>query len=62
MHVEAVIEGDWRCTWRPCSWELAGLDRASLEIHLEALIERDLTSTWRRSIDGAPGDVTLFIR
>ena len=31
------------------------------EIHLEAMIERDWTSTWRRSMDGAPGDETLFI-
>jgi len=61
MHLEAVIERDWRCTWRPCSCELAGRNRASLEIHLEAVIERDWTSTSRRSMDGAPGDETLFI-
>jgi len=54
MHLEAVIERVWRCTWRPrwrwterCNWRprsglfgdaLGGLDRASLEMHLETTI------------------------
>jgi len=47
MHLEAVIEWVWRCTWRPWSCELAGRNRASLEIHLEAVIERVWRCTWR---------------
>jgi len=35
-HDQASLE---ICTWRPWSSELAGHDRASLEIHLEAAIE-----------------------
>jgi len=65
MHLEAGIERVWRCIWRPRSSELrdafGGRDRASLEMPLEAVIERDWTSTSRRSMDGAPGDETLFI-
>jgi len=51
MHLEAVIERVWRCTWRTSSSEfgdaLAGRDRVNLEIalggrnlemHLEAVI------------------------
>jgi len=57
MHLEAEIERDWRCTWRPRSSErrdaLGGRDRASLEMQLETVIERDWTSTWGRSMDGA---------
>jgi len=45
MHLEAVIERVWRCTWRPRSSELraalGGRDRASLEMHLQAMMERD---------------------
>jgi len=44
MHLEAVIERVWRCTWRLRSSELrdalAGRDRVSLEMHLEAMIVR----------------------
>jgi len=44
MHLEAVIERVWRCTWRLRSSELrdvlGGRDRASLEMHLEAVIVR----------------------
>jgi len=44
MHLEAVIERVWRCTWRLRSSELrdalGGRDRASLEMHLEAMIVR----------------------
>jgi len=40
IHLEAVIERDWRCTWRPCSSEfgdtLGGRDRARLDEYLEA--------------------------
>jgi len=43
MHLEAVIEGSERCTWRPLSRELrpalGDYDGASLEIYLEAEIE-----------------------
>jgi hypothetical protein len=31
MHLEAVIEGVWRSTWRPRSW--------NSEMHLDAKIE-----------------------
>jgi len=65
MHLEAGIERVWRCIWRQRSSELrgalGGCDRASLEMQLEAVIEQDWMSTWRRSMDGAPGDETLFI-
>jgi len=51
MHLEAVIEGVWRYTWRPGSSEfgdaLGGRDWASLEMHLEAVIERVCRGTWR---------------
>jgi len=47
MHLEAVIEWVWSCTWRPWSCELAGHNRASLEIHLEGVIERVWRCTWR---------------
>jgi hypothetical protein len=66
MHLEAVIERVWRCTWRPSSSELrdavggrdqvelrdalGGCDRASWEMHLEAMVGRDWRSTWRWSI------------
>jgi len=43
MHLEAIIERDWRCTWRPKSSELrdalSGRDRDSLEMQLETEIE-----------------------
>ena len=42
MHLEAVIERVWTCTWR-LRWSelrdaLGGRDRASLNMHLEAEI------------------------
>jgi len=44
IHLEAVIERVWRCTWRLRSSELrdalGGRDTASLGMHLEALIMR----------------------
>ena len=47
MHLEAVIERVWRCTWRPGLSELrdafGGRDRVNSEVHLEAVIER----VWR---------------
>ena len=43
MHLEAVIERVWRCTWRPGSSEprdaLGGQDGVNSEIHSEAVIE-----------------------
>jgi len=43
MHLEAVIDTVWRCTWRPRSGvikdALGGCDRGSLEMHWEAKIE-----------------------
>jgi len=43
MHLEAVIERVWRCTWTLRSSELrdalGGRHRASLEMHLEAVID-----------------------
>jgi len=46
-----VIEGVWRCTWRPRSSELRAAlgvrDRSSLEMHWEAVIERVWRCTWR---------------
>jgi len=51
MHLEAVIERVWRCTWRLRSSELrdalGGRDRASLEMHLETEIEWTQRCTWR---------------
>ena len=39
---EAVIEGVWRCIWKPgsseCGDSLGGRARASLEMHMEAVI------------------------
>jgi len=46
-HSEAVIQRVWRCTWRPWSCELAGRNRASLEIHSEIMIEQIWRCTWR---------------
>jgi len=44
MHMDAVMERVWRCTWRPgsCEFEdtLGGCDRVSLGIHLETMIRR----------------------
>jgi len=40
MHLEAVIERVWRCTWGPCSCDLGGRNRTSSETHLQAVIER----------------------
>jgi hypothetical protein len=40
MHLEAVIEEVWRCTWRRWSCEFGGRGRVSLELHFEAQIER----------------------
>ena len=39
---------NWRLTWRPWSCELAGHNRASLEIHLEAMMERVWRCTGRQ--------------
>jgi hypothetical protein len=43
MHLEAVIERVYRCTWRPRLSELiaalGGRDPASLEMHLEVGIK-----------------------
>jgi len=47
MHSEIVIKQVWRCTWRPCSCELAGRNAVSLEIHSEIVIERGCRCTWR---------------
>jgi len=48
MHLEAVIERVWRCTWRPCLCKLGGRNWASSEIHLEAVNERVWSdATWR---------------
>ena len=51
MHLEAVIERVWRCTWRPRSSELRdalrGRNQSSLEMHWEAVIEQVWTCTWR---------------
>jgi len=42
MHLEAVIEGVWICTWGPRSCEHRdaprGRNHASLEMHLETTI------------------------
>ena len=47
IHLEAIIERVWRCTWRPWSSEfrdaLGGCDWVRLETHFEAVIER----VWR---------------
>jgi len=51
INSETMIERVWRCTWRPCSCELAGRNRESLEIHLEAVIERVWRCTWATVID-----------
>jgi len=49
--VDAHGGRDWAslaiCTWRPWTCELAGRNRACLEIHLEAVIERVCRCTWR---------------
>ena len=47
MHLEALIEQIWRCTWRPWSSEFGGRDQASLEMLLEAVIKRVCRCTWR---------------
>jgi hypothetical protein len=43
MHLEAVIDRIWRCTWRQRSSEkraaLEGRNRLSLEMHWEAKVE-----------------------
>ena len=61
LHLEPMIVR----TYRPLSSEsgdtLGGRDRARLAMDLEAVIERDWTSTWTQSMDGSPGDETLFI-
>jgi len=65
VHLKMTIEWTQRYTPRPWSGEFGdtfgGGNRAYLGIHLEAVIERDWTSTRRQSMDGAPGDDTLFI-
>jgi len=47
MHMEAVIERVWRCTWRPWSCERGGRNRTSWTIQLEPVIERIWRCTWR---------------
>jgi len=37
---EIVIDLFWICSWRPCSSQHGGHNRASLEIHLEAVMEQ----------------------
>jgi len=53
IHLEAVIEQVWRCTWRlwlsECWYALGGRDGVSLEIHLEAVIEWVWRFTWKLS-------------
>jgi len=49
MHMEAVIERVWRCTWRPSSSEFGGSSHLGVKIHLEAVIERVWRCTWRPS-------------
>jgi hypothetical protein len=43
IHLEAVIDRVWRCTWRPVSSELratpGGRARGSMEMHMEAVIK-----------------------
>jgi len=58
MHLEAVIEWVWWCTWRPCSCKLGGRNRACSEIHLQAVIERVWRCTcrlWSSEIGGVIG-------
>jgi len=54
MHLEAVIERVWRCTWRLRSSQLRDAHGSHnwvcWEIHLEAIFEQDWRSTWRRLI------------
>jgi len=51
MHLEAVIERVWRCTWRPRLSELrdslGGRDRVSLEMQFEVVIKRVWRCTFR---------------
>jgi len=51
IHLEAMIEQVWRCTWRPRLSELrdalGGRDRASWGIHFEPVIERGWRCNWR---------------
>jgi len=51
MHLEAVIERVWICTWRLRSSELGDalgdVDRVNSEMQLEAVIERVWRCTWR---------------
>ena len=51
MHLEAVIERVWRCTWKTTLCQLrdalGGHDRASLEMDLEAVFEGIERYTWR---------------
>jgi len=51
MHLEAEIEGIWRCTWRPRSSEfgdaLGGQDQVELRDALEAVIKRLWRWNWR---------------
>jgi len=66
MHVEAVIERVWGCTWRPSSSELrnalGGHNRASLEMHLEDVIERDWRCTWKRPMGCSRREVRWVLR
>jgi hypothetical protein len=60
MHLEAVIERVWRCTWMPCSSEVGdavgGHDQSRLVEYLEVV---DLEKVdWEGGVMAA---VTLFI-
>jgi len=61
VHLEAMLMRTCMPESSELGVTLGGRDRVSLEIQLESVIEQDWTSTWRRSMDGAPGDETLFI-
>ena len=51
IHLEAVIEWDWRCTWRPqlseFGYTLDQSDRVNSVMHLEAVIEWVWRRNWR---------------
>ena len=51
MHSEIVIRWVWSCTWRLCSCELGGRNRANLEIHLEAVDRMSLEMHFEAGIE-----------
>jgi len=55
MHLEAVIERVWRCTWRryPTVFgdTLGGPDGVNLEMHSEMVIERVWRCPWEAVIE-----------